>query len=138
MGLVSKLVKLGVMAGAAYAAVKVSDKYKEENPMGVEDKKDKINAVKQAATDVMNDFSQIASEKAPEVIKTVSETAEKAAEFAKKVAPDTVSKVQEAARTVAEKAQNFASSLGNEVYDAEFTDMTEEEKKADDETEQKE
>ena len=37
MGLISKIVKLGAAAGAAYAAVKVSDKFKEENPEGIED-----------------------------------------------------------------------------------------------------
>lgn len=121
MSLISKLFKLGVVAGTAYAAVKVSEKYNEKNPEGVTDKVEKLNAVKEAATEVFSDVSKVAEEKAPEVMKTVTETAQKAAELAKQYAPGAVSKVQEAAKVVSEKAMEFSESLKNEVYDADFS-----------------
>lgn len=121
MSLISKLFKLGVVAGTAYVAVKVSEKYNEKNPGGVADKAGKLNAVKDAASEVFSDVSKAAEEKAPEVMKTVTETAQKAADLAKQVAPSAVSRVQEAAKVVSEKALEFSESLKNEVYDADFS-----------------
>ena len=96
MGLISKLLKLGVAAGAAYTAVKVSDKYKEQNPEGVSDPEQKLDAIKKAASDVFSEAKDMASDKAPEV----------------------VSKVQEAATNISGKAKEFVDVLTAE--DADF------------------
>ena len=123
MSLISKLVKAGVAAGAAYAAVKISEKYKRENPNGVSDPAEKVNAIKQATSEFASEVTQAAEEKAPELIKTVTGTAHVVADVAKQYAPDAVAKVQEVARTVADKAQVI---LNPEAVDAEFTSAEEE------------
>lgn len=128
MSLISKLIKTGITVGAAYAAVKISEKYNAENPGGVKDPAQKVNAIKQAASEVFSEAAQVAEEKAPGVVKTVTETAQKAADLAKQVAPDAVTKVQEAAQTVTEKAKAFVDSLDSPAVDAEFTDLPDEEK----------
>ena len=69
MGLLKKLFGIGVTAGATVAAVRVADKYKENNPDGVQDVngdgkvdfEDKFAEVKKAASQVYAD----AKEKAP-------------------------------------------------------------------------
>ncbi len=63
MGIIKKLLGVGAVAGATVAAVRVSDKYKENNPDGVQDvngdgkvdAKDKFEAVKQAAKDAYDE-----------------------------------------------------------------------------------
>ena len=70
MGFLKKLFGIGVTAGTTVAAVRVADKYKENNPDGVQDVNgdgkidtaDVLLEVKKAASEVYQD----AKEKAPE------------------------------------------------------------------------
>ncbi len=70
MGFLKKLFGIGVTAGATVAAVRVADKYKQNNPDGVPDVngdgkvdyEDKLLEVKRAASEVYTE----AKEKAPE------------------------------------------------------------------------
>ncbi len=78
MGFLKKLLGIGVTAGATVAAVRVADKYKENNPDGVQDvngdgkidTKDVIAEVTKAAGEVYSD----AKEKAPEYAQKVKDT----------------------------------------------------------------
>ena len=88
MGFLGKLFGIGVTAGATVAAVRVSDKYKQNNPDGVQDvngdgkvdAKDVLCEVKKAATEVYNEAAEVVKEKAPvytqKVKDAVSETFE--------------------------------------------------------------
>ena len=120
MGILGKLIKTGLAAGAAYAAVKVNEKYKEQNPNGVADPQEKLEAIKQAAGEVYQNFSEVAKEKAPGIVNGVNTAAQQAVNIAKEKAPDLVGKVQSAAETVSEKAQEFADTLSTEPVDADF------------------
>lgn len=90
MGLLKKLLGIGVTAGAAVAAVKVVDKYKANNPEGVRDVNgdgkvdagDAIEQVKKAATEVYGETKvkvgaavNNAKEQAPETIEKIKEAA---------------------------------------------------------------
>ena len=138
MGLLGRLIKTGVVAGATVAAMKVSEKYNENNPEGVKDPQAKANAIKQAAnevyqsakekapvlvnavTDIANgnlpDLSGIAKEKAPEILNKVEN-------IAKEKAPDLAAKLQNAASSVATKAQQFADSMDQGVVDADIIEF---------------
>ena len=78
MGFLKKLFGIGVTAGATVAAVRVSDKYKQNNPDGVGDVNgdgkvdtaDVLSEVKRAATEVY----QEAKEKAPEYAQKAKDT----------------------------------------------------------------
>ena len=84
MGFLRKLLGIGVTAGATVAAVRVADKYKENNPDGVQDvngdgkvdSKDMFIEVKKAATEVYHDAVDAVSQKAPEYTQKVKDTAE--------------------------------------------------------------
>ncbi len=73
MGFFKKLFRIGVTAGATVAAVKVAEKYKENNPEGVQDQngdgkvdgKDVAIEIKKAAVEVYNDAATTVKEKAP-------------------------------------------------------------------------
>ncbi len=73
MGFLKKLLGIGVTAGATVAAVRIADKYKENNPDGVKDANgdgkvdalDVLSEVKKAATEVYNDAAAGFKEKAP-------------------------------------------------------------------------
>ena len=121
MGILTRIVKTGLTAGAAYAAVKVSQRYKENNPSGTGTDEEKKEAVKQAAAEVFQEAKQFYEEKAPAVQQTVSKAARVAADLAKTYAPGAVNTVRDAVQTVADKAQELADSLTGETYDAEFT-----------------
>ena len=142
MGLLGKLIKTGIVAGAAVAAVKVSEKYTANNPEGINDPQARTDAIKQAATEVYQDAMAAAAQKAPNLTNAVNDIAngkapdiantvvnmakEKAPEIlnmAKEKAPDLASKVQSAASTVATKAQQFADSLDDGVVDADIVDF---------------
>lgn len=125
MGILTRMIKTGITAGAAYAALKVAEKYKANNPEGVDDSR-KYGAIKEAAEEVYQQAAAFAKEKAPGVMDTVSAAAKQATEIAKAKAPDFMAKVQSAAETVSVKAQEFADSLANELVDAEFTPAEEE------------
>lgn len=74
MGFLRKLLGIGVTAGATVAAVRVADKYKENNPDGVQDvngdgkvdAKDVLSEVAKAATEVYHEAADSISQKAPE------------------------------------------------------------------------
>lgn len=153
MGFLGKLIRTGVVAGAAIAAVKVSEKYNENNPEGVQDPQAKADAIKQAANEVYQNATAAAKEKAPGFINAVNDIAngkgsdvvnnlanmakEKAPDILNKVenmakekAPDLTAKIQNAASTMATKAQQFADNLDSGVVDAdivEFEDKKDEE-----------
>ena len=85
MGLLGKIIKTGIAAGAAYAAVKIGEKYKAKNPEGNPEKT--MDAFKEAANEFYKETSATVKEKAPGVIDTVKEKAGEAYEFAKEKAP---------------------------------------------------
>lgn len=111
MGIINGLVKLGITAGAVYAAIRVSDKYKENNPEELKSTEDKIDAVKQAAGEVYAEVSDIIKDKAPGVKDAINDTIQKASDFASEKMPGVVEKVQEAIDVVAEKAPGVAEKV---------------------------
>ena len=146
MGLLGKLIKTAVVAGGAIAAVKVSEKYTENNPEGVKDPQARADAIKQAANEVYNSAVAAANEKAPGIVNAVNDikegkvpdvakmAADKAKEkapdllnkvenMAKEKAPDLTAKVQNAANIVAGKVQQFADTLDSEVVDADIVEF---------------
>ena len=148
MAILKSLIKLGVAAGAVYAGMKVSDRYKENNPDGVKSTPDKFDAIKQAAEEVYYDFSYSIKEKAPDIQSGLNDTIQKVSEFASEKMPNVAEKVQNAVDKIAEKAPEFAEKVQNavdnvtekvtgtakdaednfeEVVDAEFTTIDEEE-----------
>ena len=110
MGFLKKLLGIGVTAGATVAAVRIADKYKENNPDGVKDANgdgkvdalDVLSEVTKAATEVYNGAAACFKEKAPvyaqQVKDAVDETfggddaaagfEEKAPEYAQQVKDD--------------------------------------------------
>ena len=111
MGLVNGIVRLGVAAGAVYAAMKVSDKYKENNPEGVTDTVEKITAIKQAASEVYAEVAGIVKDNAPAVKNSVNSTVQRASDFASEKMPGAAEKVQEFVEKVAEKAPDIAEKV---------------------------
>lgn len=120
MSFVSKLVKAGALVGAAYAAVKVSEKIKANHPEGLKTTSEKAEAVKEAASEVIAEAKQVYAEKAPEIKESVNSTVIRAADVARNYAPGVLSKVQSAVQTVADKAQGFADTLTDEPTEADF------------------
>lgn len=96
MGLLKKLFGIGVTAGATVAAVRVSDKYKENNPNGVQDvngdgkvdSKDVMIEVKKAASEVYNEASAKIKEKTPEYKETFNNTMQQAKDKVNSVVED--------------------------------------------------
>lgn len=96
MGLLKKLLGIGVTAGATVAAVRVSDKYKENNPDGVQDvngdgkvdSKDVMIEVKKAASEVYEQASAKVKEKTPEYKEAFSNTMQKAKDTVNDVVED--------------------------------------------------
>ena len=84
MGFLRKLLGIGVTAGATVAAVRVADKYKENNPNGVQDvngdgkvdAKDVLSEVAKAATEVYHDAVDTIQQKAPEYTKKAKDAAD--------------------------------------------------------------
>ena len=81
MGFLKKLFGIGVTAGATVAAVRVSDRYKKNNPDGVQDvngdgvvdAKDVIAEVKKAATEVYTETAATVKDKAPGYVHTAKD-----------------------------------------------------------------
>lgn len=132
MGFIGKLIKTGVAAGVAYAAVKVNEKYKANNPYGVEDSKEKADAIKQAAGEVYQEVSELAKEKMPGIKENAANLAQQGFSKVKEYAPGVMEKIQSAATVVSEKAQEFADSLNSEAIDADFVPVDENEEKNED------
>ena len=73
MGFLRKLLGIGVTAGATVAAVRVADRYKENNPNGVQDVNgdgkvdvmDVLSEVAKAGTEVYHEAADSFSQKAP-------------------------------------------------------------------------
>ena len=97
MGFLKNLLGLGVAAGAAYAAVKVAEKYNEKKNAGG-DANDTVYTVKEAAREVYTETASLVKEKAPEVKEKVMA----AAAAAQEKAPEVIEKV----KGVAEDAIN--------------------------------
>ena len=84
MGFFKKLFGIGAVAGTTVAAMKVSEKYKANNPEGVKDVNgdgkvdaaDVLTEVAKAATEVYTEVADSVKEKAPQVIETVKQTAD--------------------------------------------------------------
>ncbi|MBR2156356.1 MAG: hypothetical protein IJ941_05440 [Clostridia bacterium] len=84
MGFFKKLFGIGAVAGTTVAAMKVSEKYKENNPEGAKDVNgdgkvdavDVLTEVAKAATEVYTEVADSVKEKAPQVIETVKQTAD--------------------------------------------------------------
>ena len=84
MGFFKKLFGIGAVAGTTVAAMKVSEKYKENNPEGVKDVNgdgkvdavDVLTEVAKAATEVYTEVADSVKEKAPQVIEAVKQTAD--------------------------------------------------------------
>lgn len=84
MGFFKKLLGIGTVAGTTVAAVKVSEKYKENNPGGVKDVNgdgkvdtlDVLTEVAKAATEVYTEVAESVKEAAPQVVKAVKDTAD--------------------------------------------------------------
>ena len=84
MGFFKKLFGIGAVAGTTVAAMKVSEKYKENNPEGAKDINgdgkvdavDVLTEVAKAATEVYTEVADSVKEKAPQVIETVKQTAD--------------------------------------------------------------
>jgi len=84
MGFFKKLFGIGAVAGTTVAAMKVSEKYKENNPEGAKDVNgdgkvdavDVLTEVAKAATEVYTEVADSVKEKAPQVIDAVKQTAD--------------------------------------------------------------
>lgn len=142
MGLLGKIMKAGVVVGATYAAVKVSEKYSQNNPEGVSDPAAKATAIKEAAGEVYQEVSSAVQEKAPAVVETIKEKApgvvetikEKApgvAEAIKEKAPGVVEAIKEKAPGVVESVKETAQAIFSkadpaEAVDAEFSAVVDE------------
>lgn len=133
MSFLGNLAKAGAVVGAAYAVKKVSDKYKENNPDGVEDNSQKVEAYKEAAVEVGSEFSgnvqksipglkdkinsgiqslaDFAAEKVPSAAEKVQKAVDSAAEFIGTKFPEVGAKVEEAVDKVAEKASEIIEGV---------------------------
>ena len=84
MGFFKKLFGIGAVAGTTVAAMKVSEKDKENNPEGAKDVNgdgkvdavDVLTEVAKAATEVYTEVADSVKEKAPQVIDAVKQTAD--------------------------------------------------------------
>ena len=148
MGLLGKLIKTGIVAGAAVAAVKVSEKYNEINPENTGTANEKKAAFKEAAGEVYQQAAATVQQKAPGVVESIKEKVPGVAETIdaiKEKAPAVMESIKEKAPGVAEaidaikekapgvveqfkqNAQTFADVVsGQEVSDADFTPVEEE------------
>ena len=117
MGLLGKVIKTGIAAGAAYAAVKIGEKYKGKNPTS--DPEKTMDAFKEAANEFYKETSAAVKDKAPGVIETVKEKANEAYEFAKEKAPGATSMAEDLYNKAAEAAPSVIETVkekANEAY----------------------
>ena len=130
MGFLKKLLGIGATAATTVAAVRVSDKYKENNPNGVGDlngdgvvdAKDVLIGVKNAAVDVYNEAKETVKEKAPEtysfvenVVEEVKTTAADVKEEVKEVFADVKEEVKETAAEVVQGAKDVYEEVKGET-----------------------
>lgn len=119
MSLIGKLFNAGLAASAAYAVVKIGEKYKEKNPDG--DPAKTIEAFKEAAGEVYKDTAATVKEKAPGVIETVQQKAQEAADLAKEKAPGATAMAEDLYNKAKEKAPEVFSTVQNTAQEvAEF------------------
>ena len=111
MGLITGLARLGLTAGAVYGAMKVSDRYKENNPDGVSDTSAKIEEIKKAAEQVYAQAAEYVKEKAPGVQSAVEQKVQQFSDFASEKAPEVMQKVQGAVDSFAQKAPDIAEKV---------------------------
>ncbi len=116
MGIIGKLLKTGIVAGAAYAAVKIGEKYKEKNPDS--DPAKTMDAFKEAAGEVYQETAAIVKEKAPGVMETVQAKAQEAAEFAKEKAPGATAMAEDLYNKAMEKAPEVIKTVQAKTQEA--------------------
>ena len=104
MALFGGLVRLGIAAGAVYAAMKIADKYKENNPDGVSDTNEKFTQIKRAAQEVYGETAEAVKEKTPEVKEKFNEAVQQVSDFASEKIPGVTSAVQNVVDKISEKA----------------------------------
>lgn len=139
MGIITSLVRTGIVAGAALAAYKISEKAKASTPADA-GTGEKVDAFKSAAkefysevTEVINekapgfvdgvsakaqDLADKAKEKAPGVLEAVADKIQQVADLAREKAPDIADKVAGAAETVSDRARSMADGFYADVIDA--------------------
>jgi len=137
MGFLKKLFGIGATAAATVAAVRVSDKYKENNPDGVGDlngdgvvdAKDVLIGVKNAAKDVYNDAKSAVKEQSPQTYafdeNVVDEVKETAAEVKAEV-QEVFADVKEDVLDIKEEAEETVAEIREEAEEV-FADGKEEE-----------
>ena len=127
MSFLGKIIKTGVVAGAAYAAAKIGQKYKEKDPTGTAE--NKADVLKEAANEFYQTTAAAVKEKAPAVMETLQEKAQEAVSYAKEKAPNATAKAEElfnkaaeaapgVIETVSEKAKNKAGQRFKDILEA--------------------
>ena len=113
MGILRLAMRAAVAVGAAYAGLKISEKYKNNNPEGVTGTKETLNAVGQAASDVAKDavdtVRNAVTENGPKVLSAVEGAAVDAAQF------------------VVNAAQGVVDMVADKIYGFEVDDLSDEE-----------
>ena len=95
MSFISKLLGVAVTAGATVAAMKVADKYKKNNPEGVQPAEGQEKA---GVNEMLDEVGKAATEVYNDAAAAVKQTAEKA----KEMAPDVIDKVRQTAKNAVE------------------------------------
>ncbi len=116
MSILGKLLRTGVAAGAAYAAVKIGEKYKEKNPAG--DPSKTMDAFKEAAGEFYKQTSETVKEKAPAMMETVQAKAQEAYEFAKEKAPGATAMAEDLYNKAREKAPEVVETVQAKAQEA--------------------
>ena len=115
MALFGGLVRLGIAAGAVYAAMKIADKYKENNPDGVSDTNEKITQIKRAAKEVYGETAEAVKEKTPEVKERFNATVQQVTDFASEKAPGVTSAFQNVVDKINEKTPEVKEKINETV-----------------------
>ena len=113
MGILKYVLRAALAVGAAYAGVKITEKYKNNNPDGVTGAKETLDAVGQAASEVAKDAVETVkttvTEKGPQVLSAVEGAAVDAAQF------------------VVNTAQGVVDMVADKIYGYEVEDLSEDE-----------
>ena len=116
MSILRKIIKTGVVAGAAYAAAKIGQKYKEKDPNGTAE--NKADVLKEAANEFYQTTAAAVKEKAPAVMETLQEKAQEAVSFAKEKAPNATAKAEELFNKAAEAAPGVIDTVSEKAKEA--------------------
>ena len=116
MSILGKIIKTGVVAGAAYAAAKIGQKYKEKDPSGTAENKAEV--LKEAANEFYQNTAAVVKEKAPAVMETLQEKAQEAVSYAKEKAPNATAKAEELFNKAAEAAPGVIETVSEKAKEA--------------------